>query len=308
MKKKDLENICNILEKELPSFGISPVRQETLLAWDALLGEAYSETTSTLGDFYRKRVDQALDEIEAYKGAIPRFWKFYSSGFIIKSSYKCIAVDINGGCTPPNGRTALTLKRSQKRRIAELSDAFYNTHSHEDHICGELCDEFARRKKLMVMPQEAIYRWVIKGAVPAEKYTAEDTHIFMNHQGDKYGGLPCAMYLFTLNNKKNIFVRGDIYHDEGFMGCIDHVKKWGKKVDYAFITPYYKGVIKPVETLYNEFQCRFIPIHEWEFSHRKLGASGAATQCFEELYEAFRLPYQKDSAQFLIWGESILLS
>ena len=156
MKSKELNDVFRILAEESPAFAVSPVRNRTLLFWDSLLGEAYSETTSVLGNFYRKRVDQALDEIEAYKGEVPRFWKFYSSGFIIKSPVKTIAVDINGGCTPPNGRTAVTLKNSQMKRIADLADEFYNTHSHEDHICGELCDAFARRKKLMVMPQEAI--------------------------------------------------------------------------------------------------------------------------------------------------------
>jgi cell division protein FtsB len=307
MKNKDLNTVFHALAEESPAFALSGERNRTLLFWDTILGEAYSETTSVLGNFYRKRVDQALDEIEAYKGDIPRFWKLYSSGFIIKSPAKTIAVDINGGCTPPNGRTAVTLKNSQMKRIADLADEFYNTHSHEDHICGELCDAFARRKKLMVMPREAIYRWVIKGAVAAENFRSEDTRVFMNWQGDVNGGLPCAMYLFTLNNNKNVFVRGDIYHDEGFISCIDHVKEWGKKVDYAFLTPYYKGKIVPVETLYNEFKCRFIPIHEWEFSHRKLGCSGPATQCFGELYGAFDLPYRNNAAQFLAWGESILL-
>ena len=307
MKTKDLNTLFKILAETSPAFAVSPIRENALLAWDKLLGEEKSETTSVLGNFYRKRVDQALDEIEAYKGETPRFWKFYSSGFIIKSPEKTIAVDINGGCTPSNGRTAVTLNNSRIRKIADLADEYYNTHSHEDHISGELCDAFARRKKLMVMPQEAIYRWVVKGAVASEAFRAENTKVFMNWQGDVNGGLPCAMYLFTLNNGKNVFVRGDIYHDEGFLSCIDHVEKWGKMVNYAFITPYYTGNIIPVETLYNKFQCRFIPIHEWEFSHRKFGTSGPATQCFEELYRSFALPYKNNSAQFLAWGESILL-
>ncbi|MBO5761455.1 MAG: hypothetical protein J6S53_07935 [Lentisphaeria bacterium] len=307
MKTKDLKNVFVQLEKNEPAFAVSGERENLLMKWDALLGEAYSETTEELGKFYQKRVDKALDEVEAYKGTTPRFWKLYSSGFIIKSPEKTIAVDVNGGCTPPNGRTKIVLKPSQMRRIADLADEFYNTHSHEDHICGELCDAFARRKKLMVMPREAVCRWVIKGAVEAETFRGENVKIFMNWQGDVNGGLPCAMYLFTLSNNKNVFVRGDIYHDEGFVSCIEHVKKWGKRVDYAFLTPYYKGSIVPVETLYKEYQCRFIPIHEWEFSHRKLGNSGPATQCFEELYGAFALPYEKNCAQFLAWGESILL-
>lgn len=307
MKKIQLETLFSALKDLPPSFSPCRKREQSLLALDALLSEKMSEQQKVLGDFYQKRVDQALDEIEVYDQDTPKMWKLYSSGIIIKSAKECIAIDVNDGCLPPHGRSSLVLKRSRKKKIAELAESYFVTHTHDDHLSSSLCDLFAKKKKLVVMPEDAVRRWMIKGAVPAEKYVSPATGIFMNWQGDVNGGLPCAMYLFTLSNNKTVFVRGDIYHDEGFMGCVESVKKWGKKVDYAFLTPYYKGNIKPVETLYKEFHCRMVPIHEWEFAHRKWGVEGKATQDFQELFEAFALPYRNNAAQFLAWGESILL-
>ena len=307
MKTAELDKVFRVLDGNPPCFAASPLRQKALLELDKLLSEADSEISRELGNCYRKRVDKSLDEMEAYRGSTPRLWKLYSSGFLIRSSKRTIAVDVNGGCTPPSGRTRLLLPPSRMRKIAELADEYYNTHSHEDHISAPLCDELAKRGKLMVMPREAIRRWIIPGAVPSEEFARPDRSVFMNWQGDKDGGLPCAMYLFTLSNGKNVFVRGDIYHDEGFLSCVEHVKKQGKKADYAFITPYYKGKIVPMEKLFRSFHCRFIPIHEWEFSHRPFHRQGPATQCFQELFGAFARPYKANCAQFLAWGESILL-
>jgi hypothetical protein len=53
--------------------------------------------------------------------------------------------------------------------------------------------------------------------------------------------------------------------------------------------------------------CRFIPIHEWEFSHRPAGKPGPATQCFAELMQVYDFLYRQNRAQYLTWGESIAL-
>ena len=60
MKSKELNDVFRILAEESPAFAVSPVRNRTLLFWDSLLGEAYSETTSVLGNFYRKSYEAKL--------------------------------------------------------------------------------------------------------------------------------------------------------------------------------------------------------------------------------------------------------
>ena len=73
------------------------------------------------------------------------------------------------------------------------------------------------------------------------------------------------------------------------------------------LNAYYTSGTDPVMQLDRKYSCRFIPIHEWEFSHRPAGVTAKATQDFTELYQAFGTPYAAGRAQFLFWGESIEL-
>ena len=307
MKYSELNSVFADLKAIPTSFSAIPERKKALLHLDEIFGEADSETTTVLGNFYRKQVDNALTEISSYTGKTPRLWKFYSSGIIIKSDNLTMAIDINDGCVPVQGRTKITLRGDQIRKLATLIDEYYCTHSHVDHLSPALCDALARRNKIIVMPAEAIRRWLIKGAVPAENFHSNHCKTFLNWQGDASGGLDCAMYLFTLSNKRTVMVRGDIYHKEGFDACVAQLHTWKTGVDYAFLTPYFSDGDDPVEVLSKKFNCRFIPIHEWEFGHRVFGQKGPATQCYAELYEKFDYLYQSGRAQILSWGESIAL-
>ena len=308
MKYSELAAAFADLKKVPPTFAVSPEREKILLRLDKIFGEPDSEISPTLGRFYRECIDSALSEIKSYNSTTPRLWKFYSSGILIKSARRTLAIDINDGCVPVQGRTAITLHSSQLRSLADIIDEYYCTHSHSDHISPKLCDALARRGKRIVMPAESIRRWMIRGAVPAEKFCSEHCQVFMNWQECGSEKLDCAMYFFSLSNNRTAMVRGDIYHEKGFDACLSHLHQWGKPVDYAFLTPYFTGGVNPVEALARNFSYRFIPIHEWEFSHRGFGKKGAATQCYSELYEDFRFWYRHGYAQVLSWGESIFLT
>lgn len=308
MNYSDLDAVFRQFQSVPPRFAVDPVRQQLLLQMDELLSEADSETDFELGRFYRERVDQIIREVKAYTGDAPRLWKLYSSGFLLKDRGRVTAIDINGGCTPDSGRTRMILHEAQFEALSDIIDEYYNTHSHRDHISADLCDLLAAKGKLIVMPQEAIRRWLISGAVPAEEFSAPHVNVFVDYQGtDAKKRLRCAMYLFTLSNGKTIFWRGDIYHQEGFSACLDMIDSWGKTVDYASLTPYYSSGEAPVDILARKYSCCFLNCHEWEFSHRRFGITGPATQCFEELYEKFAVPYQDNRVLFLFWGESTAL-
>lgn len=308
MKYSELDALFQQLQNVPPAFAVSPERRNLLLQMDSLLCEADSEINPDLGKFYREKVDNIIREVKEYSGDRPRLWKLYSSGFLLKDKSRVIAIDINGGCTSGIGRTRLVLHNEQFEALAEIIDEYYNTHSHIDHISETLCDMLAAKGKLMVMPQEAIRRWLFEGATPVEEFSAPHVKTFLNYQGtDEKKGLDCAMYLFTLSNGKTILWRGDIYHRDGFNACMEHIDSWQKRVDYAPLTPYYTSGDAPIAILDKKFACRFLNCHEWEFTHRKPGVKGPATQCFEELYGAFAIPYQDNRTAFLFWGESIEL-
>ena len=306
---KDYQDICDAskaLAGNAPRFAVMPEREKLLYKVDSLLAKANSERSLELGKFYQAQVDRIIREVSEYKGEVPRFWKFYSSGFIIKDKARTFAVDINIGCVPGFGKTALRMTGEQVEKLADIIDIYFCTHSHSDHLGPELCEALAARNKTMVMPQEAIDRWMLKGATASETFDTPWCKTFLHWQGVDYKkGLDNSMYLFTLSNGKNVFVRGDIYHGSGFDLCLENIEKWNRKVDYTFLTPYFTTGDDPVLKLNEKYACRFIPIHEWEFSHRRSGVSAKATQDFTELYQAFALPYAAGRVQFLFWGESI---
>ena len=307
--QNDYRELCETsraLSANAPRFAVMPEREKLLYKVDSLLAKANSERSLDLGKFYQDQVDRIIREVAEYQDDVPRFWKFYSSGFIIKDKARTLAVDINPGCVPGFGKTALLMSDAQVEKLADIIDIYFCTHSHHDHISPELCEALAARKKAMVMPQEAIDRWMIKGATASESFDTPWCKTFLHWQGVDYKkGLDNSMYLFTLSNGKNVFVRGDIYHGSGFDLCLEHIEKWNLKVDYTFLTPYFTTGDNPVLKLNEKYACRFIPVHEWEFSHRRSGVSAKATQDFTELYQAFAVPYAAGRTQFLFWGESI---
>ena len=307
MKYADLSRISDELKNCPPEFAVSEKREKLLMQMDKLLGEAFSEFTPALGKYYDAQVERVLEEVSAYDGKVPRFWKLYSSGFIIKDAGKVIAFDINNGCEHHNARATIALKPSKLRQLAQMIDEYYCTHSHVDHISPELCDALARRKKLLVMPEQSRKCWRIPRAIAAEKVNLPHIRTYLNWQGNAEGGLDCSMYHLTLSNGKTVFVRGDIYHAEGFLGCMDFLDENKLHVDYVFTSHYSTSGPEPIPFLDEKYKCCFVPIHEWEFTHRKMGKQGPATQCFEELYGVYRSYYNESRTQFLSWGESILL-
>ena len=309
MKYSDFTKAAAILAANPPRFAMDAGREAALYALDALLGEADSETMPETGRYYRERFDRTLTEVAAYRGKTPRLWKVYSSGVIIRDGRRIIGLDINNGCTPPFGRTTVKLKRSQTKALAQLLTEYYVTHSHEDHTSAELADDMARQGKLIVMPAECIRRWMIKNGTPADNFASPGCRTFMKWQGTAAGGLSCAMYLFTLSNGKTVFSRGDIFHKEGFEECMEQIRSWNAHIDYALMSHYSTGGgTPPIETLEAQHQCRYIPTHEWEFSHRVFGLTGCGNaQSYEVLFREFAMPYRAGRVQCLSWGESIEL-
>lgn len=309
MKYSDFTSAAGLLAKNPPRFAADESRENALFALDRILSEADSETMPAVGRYYRECFDRTLEEVAACTDRIPRIWKIYSSGFIIRDGKRIIGLDINNGCTPPTGRTTVKLKRKQVKALAGILTEYYVTHSHEDHISVELCDDMARQGKLIVMPAESIRRWMVKNGTPAENFHTPGCRTFMKWQGTAEKGLACAMYLFKLSNGKTVFTRGDIFHKEGFEECLENIRLWKENIDYALMSFYFTGGgTPPVDALEAEFKCRYIPSHEWEFSHRVFGLTGCGnTQSYEVLLREFAKPYRDNRVQCLSWGESITL-
>ncbi len=285
-------------------------RHALLRQLDALFGEPASENNPILRDFYRQRCRQTIREIRAWDGPEAKLWKCYSSGVVIKDGDGSVtAFDLNDGCTPKARRTLFLLGEELTEEFSELIDTAFYTHGHPDHIGPAIAGRLLAHGKKVIAPLEAIQEWRLVGAISAEEYRSERVRCYpgiqrMTMEADS----PNSAYLFTLRSGATFFVRGDIYFWEDFLPILDRIKEEKRTIDFVALSPFHQSGPSPVTELDCRFHCRFLTIHEWEFSHRlPLGIGGSATQTFQELHESFRVPGEDGRCACLGWGESMLL-
>ncbi|MPN14321.1 hypothetical protein SDC9_161647 [bioreactor metagenome] len=192
--------------------------------------------------------------------------------------------------------------------FAGLIDTAFYTHGHPDHIGPNITGRLQAHGKKVIAPLAAIQDWRLKKAIPAEELRREHVRCYPGIQRMVDGkDSPNSAYLLTLRSGATFFVRGDIYCSEDFLPILDRIEQEGRTIDFAAMSPFHQSGSSPVTELDSRFHCRFLAIHEWEFSHRAVGAVGAATQTFAELQESFRVPGEDGRCACLAWGESGLL-
>lgn len=276
---------------------------------DAQFSSPASENDPALGEFYRRRCRRAIAEIRAWNRPAARLWKFYSSGVVVKDADgKVYAFDLNDGCTPGERRCRFLIDTALAEEFAGLIDTAFYTHRHLDHIGLAIADALLARGKEVVAPDEAIHAWLLRGATSAEHCRRPGLVSYAGLQrGGVSGDIPNAAYLVSFAPGVTLFVRGDIYRGEDLLPILDRMEAEHRTVDYAATSPFSQSGPDPVLELYRRFHCSFIPIHEWEFSHRRMEAGGPATQTYEGLYESFRIPGSEGKCMILGWGESMTL-
>lgn len=301
-----------MLHKELASCPPSAKnwirRQPLLTQMDALFSIPESENSDSLHDFYRHECLRTLNEIRTCSENRARVWKLYSSAILIRDiSGRVIGFDLNDGCTPLDRRTRLRLDADLIAAFAETVDIMFYTHGHLDHIGLGVIDSLLAHGKQVVMPQDIIRHWLFPGAIPAEDCKIPGVSCYFGKQimSDGERNIPNAAYIVKLESGFSVFLRGDIYHYEELCPILDQIQAEGHQVDLAATSPFYQSGPEILAELFQRFHCHFLPIHEWEFSHRQpQGKAGAATQTFQELYKTFRKYGEMGKCDILAWGES----
>ena len=279
-------------------------RKPLLCEMDDILSTACSELDASLGDYYRECCRRVAGEIRVWHGDTARIWKLYSSAIIIKDcSGKVIGFDVNDGCTPEAGRrTRLRIDRATAEALAEVIDVMFYTHAHLDHVGTIMADALMAHGTIVVAPQDAIDKWTLDTAIPAEICHMDDVHCYAGHQGFT---LPNFAYAVKLACGKTVFVRGDMYSGEELVPVLDTMQNTGVTPDLACLSHYKDSGPDPVPEIYGRFKCDMIPIHEWEFTHRKLGQTGVATQSYHDLHDFFAVPIADGKCHIITWGESL---
>ncbi len=304
----------NQLSAELTNLPPSPQnwlsRRPILRRMDSILAEADAENSPELCEFYHRQCRRVLQEIHDWHEPRLRLWKLYSSGILIKDAGGTVTgFDLNDGCTPHNRRSRLHLSPELAEKFASVIAVMYYTHGHLDHLGLDIADALLRRQKTVIAPQALIDQWLLNGAVAADHLQRTGVATFASKQS--IVGEPDIVnfaYAVTLPPGITFFVRGDIYCGSDFLTVLNQLAATGIRTDVALISPFSLTPPSPVMELNRRFHCRFLPLHEWEFSHRPPATSGTATQSFDDLYREFEQPGNDGRCDILSWGESIVIS
>ena len=302
------------LRRQLDQCGTLPSKWEErrpiFMELDRLLGEPCSENNPELLRFYTRMAEAALDEIREYPAdGAPRLWKFYSSGIIFRDAKgRTIGVDVNDGvCESDSRRNLLVISDALADEIADTVDIMFYTHPHQDHIGLKVAAALERRRKPLVIPKDGIGGYLLgSNAIPSEEFYADYVSIYHGWQRMAAADdSPNAAFLFQVAPDMTLFLRGDIFMAEDFMPILEKMAEENRKVSIAAISHFFQSGRPPVDILKERYNCGFIPIHEWEFSHRPLGKAGAATQNYARLYEVYGPLMPGYRVAPLAWGESI---
>ena len=310
------ERLTDIFEKldSMPAekFDNTPARLNALLEMDNILHNARSENHPLVGEFYRKRCEKALREIADYKGEVPRLWKFYSSGIIVKSGNDIFAYDLNIGSESFSFRCRLNMGDELLKEFAKLITAYFSTHEHSDHFNPLLADELLSQDKPVFVTANAVKFWCLPESCNVEKNTFPGMHPFHSFQLPSSGargpgvGCPDTAFLQELPTG-NLFVKGDIFTDMEILDTVGHYDKLGLSIDFAPMSSYHIQPTSMTDELLKRNCSLFIPVHEWEFCHRPYGKEGMATQSYGFLAGEFGEAAKLGKRRLISWGESIPL-
>lgn len=147
---RSLRWVGDILTEYPPGLPEHPVRRAVLIRLDDLLHIESAPRKPLVQDFYRRRIERAVREIENTRvsGGL-RIWKLYNHGFLVRSPSVCFAFDIVPGTAHPG----FAVPPEVLARLADQADALLISHLHGDHASQGVVRLFLERRKPVVAPE-----------------------------------------------------------------------------------------------------------------------------------------------------------
>ena len=302
-------------------------RQALLASLDGFLEQPDSERSDEVAAYYRAMIDHALAEIAAervYDGVV--IWKLYSSALVVKTPRAVFGIDLDEGPNSDSGhpdRVAglagikLHMTAGQRTRLAELVDVSFHTHRHHDHVNYQITEELVQAGKTVVVPEDIRTMWrdepfssrlTVLTPSPGHRHRVGElgVEVLGSRQWmaqDHSVECPCNAYLVTTDNGVNVLFKGDINDGQEMLPWLRQVKARGDGVDLYVSAPSFwsgQNAVPPLQRMFDPF---VIPGHEYEFTHRKPGESGAGTGSYRSQWGRFRSSIDRGKCAVLSWGE-----
>jgi L-ascorbate metabolism protein UlaG (beta-lactamase superfamily) len=140
-----------ILNSYHPSIPEYPARRAALIRMDDILHIESAPQKRPVQDFYKARMERAIEEIEhTHVAEGVQIWKLYNHGFFIRTKSVSFTFDL----VPGGGDPDFAITADQVRRLAAQSDATFISHLHGDHASKEVARASLAMNKPVIAPPD----------------------------------------------------------------------------------------------------------------------------------------------------------
>lgn len=294
-----LAGIHQALIENPPGTGNAWIRDMCTTFLDDYLQQPNVNRSSTVQDFFVKRLSCALDEIErsVVRNGV-RVWHIYNHGYIFKTPETTFAVDVV--TTRHIWNLAWDIPDEISARMAKIFDALLVTHDHSDHSDQELIAEMLAAKKAVAVPAAVLEKFP-RGVFGIDAWGKK------NVRGQKVTGRPGVHVYDNGRNVHNLTY--EIVTDSGVhilhTGDHDYTENlsWQRPPD--ILIPKFDGVSpkypndKVLDILFGYGDVGLIiPGHMNELAHYPMGGRTSFREAVRQ-FQKCRVPYQ-----IMLWGES----
>jgi len=296
--EKNLERINNELLQFSPQSHQFKRRDDILRELDYYFQQPTINRSVLLNQFFEKRINIALSEIEEVKikDGI-RIWHLYNDGFIVKTPQTIFGIDVvSTRCIWGLG---WEISDDTLNKITDLLDFLLITHPHSDHSDEEIVQLMLDKNKLVfVSPENAVlYDKRISSFTYNKRFEIKKQTIIPykgTHVYDNGRNINIAYYQVWTDTGINILHTGD--HD--FTKSLNYEKEIDclitrlTGVNNEFSMTYFFS-------LFSKYEPKLLlPGHIIELAHYPGGGRGSYSQILDNIkaYNLFLV--------LLMWGES----
>lgn len=298
-----LAGIHEALLKNPPGTGNPWIRDMCTTFLDDYLQQPNVNRSSTVREFFIRRVRNALDEIErtAVKDGV-RMWHIYNHGYVFKTPEAVFAVDVV--TTRHIWNLAWDVPADISDRIARLLDGMLITHEHSDHADFEIIGKLLAARKAVVVPEASIHKFP-KGCFSVDAWGHKEVRgqkVMARpgvHVYDQGRNVQNVVYEIVTDSGVHILHTGDHDYTEGL--------SWHRPPD--ILIPKFDGVSpkypneKVLEILFAYGNPGLIiPGHINELAHYPGGGRTSLRDAARQ-FQLCKVPYQ-----IMLWGESYRFS
>ncbi|MDR3711390.1 MAG: MBL fold metallo-hydrolase [Puia sp.] len=230
---KEVDSTLRLHPPSLANIAGSRERYLALLLLDAVLHDRVAAHRQPVQDFFHRRVETVVDELEHTKvGKGAMIWKLYNMGFVVRTRTVTLTFDLTDGKSA--GSAGFVIPETLMKRLTGQCDVLFISHRHQDHAEEEIARQFIDDGKPVVAPPEIWRDRAIYPMITHLRRTADSIQVLPVGRGVQR--LKVVLYPgHQMGNVENNVPL--VFTPEGLSFCHmgDQINERDFMIDYAWI-------------------------------------------------------------------------